>query len=72
MNRKKPFRLKKSGPHGYILNPVPEIDQYIPEAVRYADKVVAASKIKGGKEVWDQLYHEEMNRLTHEAGLRVL
>ena len=72
MNRKKPFRLKKSGQHGYILNPVPEIDQYIPEAERYADKVVAASKIKGGKEVWDQLYHEEMNRLTHEAGLRVL
>ena len=72
MNRKKPFLLRKSGQHGYRLDEVPEIDQYIPEAVRYADKVVSASKIKGGKEVWDQIFHEEMNRLTHEAGLRVL
>jgi len=72
MNRKKPFRLRKCGDKGYHLDPVPEIDQYIPEAVRYADKIVTDKKVKVGNDDWSRIYHAEMDRLVSEAGLRVV
>lgn len=72
MSRKKPFPLRKAGIKGYRIDRVPDIDQFIPMAAAYADKCVAANKIRKTDGCWDKLYHAEMDRLTSEAGFRVL
>ena len=71
MNRKKPFPLRKSG-ETYLLDSVPDIDQFIPDAIIHADKMDIIAIAKGKKPNWNLAYCQEMDRLTSEAGLRVL
>jgi len=65
-------------PARYIKKPpshIQQVDAFIPEAERHADEHVQGccqGSTDARKAEWDAAYHGEMDRLTVEAGLRVL
>lgn len=49
---------------------VAAVNRFIPRAEAVANKQCNANG-RVDKDMWDRVYHQEMNRLTREAGLRI-
>ncbi|HDZ25169.1 hypothetical protein LCGC14_1462950 [marine sediment metagenome] len=63
---------RKTGPNRIKTDHEELIDQYIPEAERYANVIIPGwREYQVGRGDWSLVFLEKMNELTIAAGLRV-